>query len=80
MRIWWALIWRRVVFSTILGVILGASGGFIVGAAGRPDLGAPVGAVLGWLGSIPVSVLVLGIVPRKRYRQFSIRVIPHGAG
>jgi hypothetical protein len=64
----------------VLGFVLGAIGGFIVGAAGRPDLGAPVGAVLGWLGSIPVTLFVLGIVLRKRYRQFSIKVVTQGAG
>jgi len=79
-HIWWAWLWRAVVFSMVLGFVLGAIGGFIVGAAGRPDLGAPVGAVLGWLGSIPVTVYVLGIVLRKRYRQFSIKVVTHSAG
>ena len=79
-RIWWALLWRATVYSAIVGGVLGAIGGFIVGVAGRPELGASVGAVLGWLGSIPVSLLVLGIALRKRYGQFSIKVIPHGAG
>jgi hypothetical protein len=80
LRIWWAWFWRAGIFSVVLGFLLGAIGGFIVGASGRPDLGAPVGAALGGLGSVPVSLFVLGIVLRKRYRQFSIKVVPHGAG
>ena len=79
-RIWWAWMWRVVVLGFLVGAILGGIGGFIVGASGRPDLGASVGAMLGWLGSIPVSLYVLGIVLRKRYRQFSIKVVTEGAG
>lgn len=78
-RIWWAFIWRGILYGAILGGVLGGIGGLIVGMAGRPDLGAIVGAALGWLGSIPVSLLVLGIALRKRYRQFSIKLMPHGA-
>lgn len=80
LRVWWAWAWRVIIFSAVLGFILGAIGGAIVGAAGRPDLGAPVGTVLGWVGSIPVSLYVLGIVLRKRYKHFSLKVVPHGAG
>jgi hypothetical protein len=54
--IWWSLVWRCVVFSMVVGAVLGFCGGFILGMNGHPELAAPVGALLGWLGSIPVSI------------------------
>ncbi len=76
LSIWWAVVWRATVLSTVAGFVLGFIGGFIVGVAGRPDLGAAVGGVLGWLGSVPVSILVLKHVLDKRYRTFTIELVP----
>ena len=73
--VWWALMWRIVLFGALVGAFLGFCGGLIVGAAGHPELGAAVGALLGWLGSIPVSFVVLKVVLRKRFNGFRIRFV-----
>ena len=75
LSIWWSYAWRCVLFSMLLGAFLGFCGGFIVGIAGRPDLGAAVGALLGWLGGIVMSFVVLRIVLRKSFTEFSIRLV-----
>jgi hypothetical protein len=46
-----------------------------VGAAGRPDIGGALGALLGWLGGIVVSFVVLRLVLRKTFTEFSIRLV-----
>jgi ABC-type xylose transport system permease subunit len=79
LSIWWAFVWRTVIYGMLLGLVLGFIGGFIVAAIGRPDLAATVGAFLGWLGSVPVSIVVMSIALKKRYAAFSIRLSPHGA-
>jgi uncharacterized membrane protein len=79
LTIWWAYLWRTVIYSMLLGFILGFSGGVIVGVVGRPDLGGSIGALLGSLGSIPVSLVVMSIVLKKRYTSFSIRLVPHSS-
>ena len=56
LTVWWAFFWRFAIYAMVLGFVLGFVGGAIVGLLGRPDLGAPVGAVLGWLGSVPISL------------------------
>ncbi len=75
--IWWSYIWRCVVFSMILGFILGAIGGFIVGILGRSDLSASVGGILGYLGSLPISIYMLRKILNKRFKNFSIALIPN---
>jgi len=73
--IWWSLVWRTLVFGIVVGAVLGFCGGFLVGFAGHPELGTAVGLILGWLGSIPLSIVLLRIVLMKKYPEFSIRII-----
>jgi len=75
LSIWWSFAWRCAVFAALTGAVLGFMGGFVVGLAGHPELGGAVGALLGWLAGIPVSIAVLGVVLRKRYSGFSIKLI-----
>lgn len=73
--VWWSFMWRVVVWSMVLGVALGFAGGVVVGMVGKPELGAAVGALLGWLGSIPVTIVVLRVVLRKHYGDFTIQLV-----
>jgi hypothetical protein len=78
MQIWWSYIWRCALFSALLAVPLGAIGGITVAIIGRPDLGGSVGGILGYLGSIPVSIIMLRIILRKRFKNFSIALMNAG--
>ena len=75
LTIWWEYAWRCVVFSVLIGLFLGFCGGMIVGVAGYPELGGAVGALLGWLGSIGVSIVVLRTILQKKFSQFSIKLV-----
>ncbi len=75
LSIWWALIWRSFLLSIIAGFALGLVGGLIVGMFGRPDLGAAVGGVLGWLGSLPSSLWALKKALEKNYNGYRIGVL-----
>jgi hypothetical protein len=75
LSIWWSYVWRCALCSLLLGAFLGLCGGCVVGIAGRPDLGGVVGALLGWLGSIVMSIVVLRIVLRKTFPEFTIRLV-----
>lgn len=70
--IWWNFFWRFVLFSVIAGAMLGALGGMVVALFGRVDLGSTVGAVLGWLASIPVSYWAIQKALTKAYPGFSV--------
>lgn len=56
---------------------LGSHCGIVVGILGKPELGPRLGGALGYLVQIPVSMVVLRMVLRKRYKRFSIRLVPH---
>lgn len=77
MTIWWSYAWRCLLFSMIVGAILGLIGGIIVGLAGRPDLGGQVGSVLGSIGSFPVSIFFLKKILNKKYKNFTIALVPN---
>ncbi|MBT8119776.1 MAG: hypothetical protein KJN89_08665 [Gammaproteobacteria bacterium] len=74
--IWWSYVWRCILISMVVGFILGAIGGVIVGVMGKPDMGGIVGGILGYLGSIPVSIYVMKVILNKKYNKFSIALIP----
>jgi len=78
LRIWWCYFWRTVVCGALIGLVLGAIGGFIVGLLGKPELGGHVGTLLGYAGQVPVSILVLKSVLQKRFKEFSIRLVSNG--
>ena len=59
----------------LIGAFMGLVGGVIVGAAGHPELGAPVGALLGWLVGIPVSIVVLRKVLLMRFSGVRVTLI-----
>ena len=72
LSIWWSTLWRVALVSVPVGAIFGAIGGFIVGAAGRPELGGAAGAACGWLGSIPVGIWALKAALSKEHGGYSI--------
>jgi len=73
--IWWSMLWRFILVSMLVGAILGFIGGFIVGVAGRPELAPSVGAVLGWLASIPVSIWTLKVALSKKHGDYSVVLV-----
>ena len=77
LSIWWSYIWRCSLFSIILGFILGGIAGLVLGFVGRGDLAARVGMVLGYLCAIIVSIIFLRKILNKRYKNFSIALIPN---
>lgn len=77
LRVWWSYFWRATLLGLVAGFILGAIAGFLVALLGRPELGPRLGGALGYLAQIPVSMVVLRMVLRKRYKTFSIRLVPH---
>jgi len=57
--IWWSFVWRTLVVSMIVGLVLGFFVGFIAALTGQAGQSGFVGGVVGWLGSIPVSIWAL---------------------
>jgi len=77
LSIWWALLWRGVVYGIPAGFVLGAIIGIVIAALERPDLIDVVGAMLGTIVYVPISLMVTTVVLKKRYRSFSINLLPH---
>jgi hypothetical protein len=77
MKVWWALVWRAALAGLVVGAILGALGGIGVALTGRGDPGT-VGGALGTIGSLPASIYVVRQILRKRFRDFTIRLVPTG--
>ena len=75
LSIWWSMLWRFALVGTFVGGVLGGIGGFIVAAAGSPQIGGAVGALLGWLGSIPVSIWALKAALSKQHGGYSLVMV-----
>ncbi len=75
LRVWWSYFLRFSLFSGILGAVLGFIGGVVVGVMGKPELGGTVGAILGRLGTFPVSIWVFKKILNKQYKTFSVALI-----
>jgi hypothetical protein len=75
--IWWSFIWRASLAAALAGAVVGFIAGVLLALAGSPHAAGSVGAVLGFLVSVPASVFVLRGVLRKRFAEFAIRLVPN---
>jgi len=75
LSIWWAWAWRFLIFSMLGGAVFGGIGGFIVGATGHPEMGGSVGALMGFIVGIPISIWTLKTALRIKYRGCSLALV-----
>lgn len=73
--IWWSMMWRATLMGMLVGAILGFIGGYIFMAVGRPELAGIIGALLGWLASIPVSIWALRAALSKKHGGYSVALV-----
>ncbi len=56
LSVWWSFMWRAVIYGMLVGALLGSIAGLF---AGTPERGAFFGAIVGYIGTIPASMLAL---------------------
>ena len=77
LKVWWAFTWRTFVGSILLGAVLGGLAGFMVGIAGHPELGGQAGRAAGQWAFVPISILTIRMVLKKRpFGDFRIGLVP----
>jgi hypothetical protein len=75
--IWWAMVWRAFIVGTLMGAVAGAvAGALYVLIGGPPTHSVVVGAIAGYVLSVPVSMWALRVGLRKRYRGFHVELLP----
>jgi hypothetical protein len=76
-RVWWAFVWRMVVFGTIAGAVVGFPVGAILGATGfSEEQIRAYGQLVGYLVAIPVGIWVVRSVLSREFREFRIVLVP----
>jgi hypothetical protein len=81
LRIWWLLLWRGILGAALIGAVAGFVVGFIGGLTGVPTATITlVSGILGGLIGIGWAIVVVRMALRKRYGDFRIVLVPHGAG
>ncbi|MBX7200020.1 MAG: hypothetical protein K1X51_11695 [Rhodospirillaceae bacterium] len=73
--IWWALVWRATLLSALFGFVLGFIGGFIAALLGYGDRSADIGAVMGYIGSVPAAGVALWFTLRKKFKAFRLEIV-----
>ena len=76
LTVWWSLAWRSIVFGAAAGAIAGAFIGMIAGLMGQAEKAQQWGSYVGQIVSIPVSMIVVKIILQKKWKEFSIALIP----
>lgn len=70
--VWWAFIWRMIVFGGIGGFTAGLFIGIVLGAIGLPQYITVASTTAGYLLSIPISMYVMLIALTRYYREVRI--------
>ncbi len=77
-RVWWAWVWRLIVFGGAAGLF----GSLVLSISGIPQhisqsaaqaLGAGIGVVL----AIPIGIWVFQMILEKNFREFRVRLVPN---
>lgn len=75
-KVWWSLVWRYLLYSTLVGVGIGFILGLVLAIVGAfPEVIAKICGITGLVFAIPVSIVVTRIVLKKRYSDFKIALI-----
>ena len=73
--IWWSFMWRGMLVTLFIALILGAIGGFVMAWIGRPEDSGPVGRIIGWLVSLPVSVWALKAALTTKHGGYTVMLV-----
>ena len=77
LRIWWALVWRVLVFGGIAGFLIGLLAGIVGAVTGIED-----DAITGYieissmLVSIPVGIWAVKVILGKEFSKFRVVLVP----
>jgi hypothetical protein len=75
--IWWAIVWRSLLWGVPAGAAVGFLEGFVGTLAGiSPFAIRYVALISGLIVAIPIGIYVVRRALRQRYREFSIRLVP----
>ncbi len=74
--VWWALIWRGLLFSFVAGFVAGFIIGFVGAIVGFGHLTQPLSMAAGFLVALPVGIWVVRNVLRKKFKTFRIALVP----
>lgn len=73
--IWWSFAWRGILVTLFFAIVLGAIGGFVMAWLGRLEDSGPVGGIIGWLVSFPVSVWALKAALTVKHGGYSVTLV-----
>ena len=76
LTVWWSFMWRSIVFGAAAGAVAGALIGLVAGVTGHADKAPRWGAIGGQIVAIPVTMLAIKIILQKKWKQFSIVLVP----
>jgi hypothetical protein len=75
--VYWAFLWRVILLATGAGVVAGLIEGFMNAAVGlSATIVRLLPSVVGVLVCVPIGIYAVQLVLRKRFGEFTIRLLP----
>jgi hypothetical protein len=74
--IWWAVVWRTVLFVALAGMGVGLVLGFLLAGMQDEEQVALVAETAGLLVGIPIGIWVMKTVLTRQFRDFRIALVP----
>jgi hypothetical protein len=75
--VWWAVFWRMVILGLGTGFVVGLIEGAVGALVGMPSTTIRIlTTASGFILGLPVSIYAVKLGLRKRYREFTICLIP----
>jgi hypothetical protein len=79
MLVWWSFFWRALLYGMLAGAALGFFAGLFAAISGVPDRATLYGAIAGYLGALPASMLALKQALGKNWAVLSTAAAPNAS-
>lgn len=75
-KVWWALLWRGILFTLLITFPIGIVIGVIAASMGEVEHVRIYGRLVGMILGIPIGIWVVKIVLNKQFSDFQIVLLP----
>ncbi len=75
LRVWWSYFWRATLLGALASILFATGAAYVLVWLGYPGYTGQVGAMVGYLVTIPVSILCIKLLLGRSFSGFRLLLV-----